>query len=162
MTGDTSRGAPLSKPNRPVPTSQWLRRRAHDRPVKRQLRSVDMTARRLEAILANRRPHGREQAPLGVDGLAIPHALKAKWPARRLDVPRPSAGGSCHGVASIRATPTGSSWDTSGGSAQVTGISGRRWNATKRLRADCKSVGLRLRRFESCTCHPGQRVFLLS
>src|SRR6478609_5619445 len=25
--------------------------------------------------------------------------------------------------------------------------------------ADCKSVGLRLRRFESCTCHPGQRVF---
>jgi len=27
------------------------------------------------------------------------------------------------------------------------------------LRADCKSVGLRLRRFESCTCHPGQRHF---
>jgi hypothetical protein len=25
--------------------------------------------------------------------------------------------------------------------------------------ADCKSVGLRLRRFESCTCHPGQRRF---
>ena len=25
--------------------------------------------------------------------------------------------------------------------------------------ADCKSVGLRLRRFESCTCHPGQRLF---
>jgi hypothetical protein len=25
--------------------------------------------------------------------------------------------------------------------------------------ADCKSVGLRLRRFESCTCHPGQRHF---
>src|ERR1700741_3569146 len=25
--------------------------------------------------------------------------------------------------------------------------------------ADCKSVGLRLHRFESCTCHQGQRVF---
>ena len=26
--------------------------------------------------------------------------------------------------------------------------------------ADCKSVGLRLRRFESCTCHPGQTWYL--
>ena len=25
--------------------------------------------------------------------------------------------------------------------------------------ADCKSVGLRLPRFESLTCHPGQRLF---
>ena len=29
-------------------------------------------------------------------------------------------------------------------------------------RADCKSVGLRLRRFESCTCHPGQRLYSLA
>src|ERR1700757_3432084 len=25
---------------------------------------------------------------------------------------------------------------------------------------DCKSVGVRLRRFESCTCHPGQTWYL--
>jgi hypothetical protein len=62
-------------------------------------------------------------------------------------------GRSCHGVVTTHALQGGMWWHTTKSSSQAGDFLEMQGHPKTAPLADCKSVGLRLRRFESCTCH---------
>jgi hypothetical protein len=67
---------------------------------------------------------------------------------------------SCHDVVTLRVRRRRTHWDDHGWSSQVRRHCCDKRRLMKTPHADCKSVGVRLPRFESWTCHKGQRGFL--